>query len=207
MCIYKAEYYQRMGYAFFGICNDSLITKDLPFCIYKFWLITKDFRARIYKLGAWWLKGCGRLGWCGLGGRFPSASSGQAPRQARDRLFDCASRWDRDASLRMTSGGGQGFSLWKQLKIVKISHPQTEPDLRVALRFASVSIIPCLSRGWARRYFFRQLRSLVVHAVGHVLRISLVGFLKVFKGSLRITTIQKGFRQVVLGNRIVQLSA
>ena len=68
------------------------------------------------------MKGCGRLGWCGLGGRFP--------RQARDRLFDCASRWDRDASLRMTGGSRQRLSVWKQLKDFKRSHPQTEPDRR-----------------------------------------------------------------------------
>jgi hypothetical protein len=51
---------------------------------------------------------------CGLGGR----------------SFDCGPRWDRDASLRMTGGSRQRLSVWKQLKVFKRSHPQTEPDRR-----------------------------------------------------------------------------
>ena len=33
--------------------NDSLITKELWFCIYKYWLMGKDFQARIYKWEDW----------------------------------------------------------------------------------------------------------------------------------------------------------
>jgi hypothetical protein len=41
--------------------SDSLITNGLRFCIYKYWLMTKDFQASIYKLetGSKWVCGLG----------------------------------------------------------------------------------------------------------------------------------------------------
>ena len=65
------------------------------------------------------------------------------------RIYNCTMLCD-EASLWMRSELRHGLSPWKELKIVKMSHPQKEPDLRVALQFASVFIISCQSSISAR---------------------------------------------------------
>ena len=63
-----------------------------------------------------------------------------------------ALRQDRDVSLRMTGGVGKGLSVWRQLKIVTISHPENRARLAVALLFASVFIVSRLSSYCASGY-------------------------------------------------------
>ena len=48
----------RAGYTPSGVYNDSFITKGLRFCIYKYWLMTKGLRARIYRLGCRYAPSC-----------------------------------------------------------------------------------------------------------------------------------------------------
>lgn len=119
----------------------------------------KDLQARIYKLEAWWFK-WGAAGVRRLGGRFPSTGSRQAPRQARDRLFDSGLH-EREPSLRMTGGTGQRLSVWKRLKVFKRSHHANRARHKAALlcirlsqayrvdRWLDVSAVTCL-RGFSR---------------------------------------------------------
>jgi len=149
VCIYKAEYYQRMagagGIRFLRYMQRFTHNKGLPALYIQILTDNKGLPRSYIQTGSVVVERTRTVGVVRAWWQVPSASSGQAPRQARDRLFDCASRWDRDASLRMTGGSRQRLSVWKQLKVFKRSHPQNRARHKTAP--LSIRLVSMLSGG------------------------------------------------------------